>query len=96
MLRVRYNIVIQTSSHGVRKADFIWNKDPLRPGSIADQFKEAVDAQYEHLGFGIGVYTKLPKYWVRGLRIHVGEFDQVWMWCPSTKAAVVVRVVKHE
>ena len=98
MARVRYDIVVKTSSNGVRKQDFISNRQPLRPGSVTEAIDEVVQAQYEHLGFGVNSFG-LTKYIVKGLRlkgIGILDTDVVMMYCPQTKACVVVKAVIHE
>ncbi len=96
MSRVRYNILVQTSSRGIRKQDFIFNREPLRPGSVAEYINETVLSQYEHLGFGNRI-NGTTKYQVNGIRIRgagIDGTDIVGMWCPRTRAAVIVKAVR--
>jgi hypothetical protein len=98
MARVRYDVIVQVSVRGNRQPNFVTNREPLRPGSLPDAIDEVVQQQYEHLGFGIRHYSKLPKYMVKGLRLNgvgVLDTDVVMMYCPQTKAAVVVKAVVH-
>jgi hypothetical protein len=94
--RIRYNVLVRSSSRGVGKADFFFNKDPQRPGSIAEAVDETVAKQYAHLGFGTRM-NGTTKYAVRGLRFTgagVDGTDVVFMWCPQTKAVVVIGAVR--
>jgi hypothetical protein len=94
--KIRYNVIVRTSSRGVKKQDVIFNKDPARPRSIKEVFDDVVANQYGHLGFGLRS-NKLPKYQVNGIRYHgvgVDDTDVVFMWCPQTKACVVIKVVR--
>lgn len=97
MGKIRYDILIRTSSKGVRKEDFIWNRQPHRPGSIVESFDEAVQDQYQHLGFGLRL-NGTTKYMVKGIRwvgAGLDGTDIVWMWCPQVGTAVVMKVVRH-
>jgi hypothetical protein len=92
--RIRYDIIVRISSHGVVKQDFTFNRDPARPRSVNDVIDEAVKAQYEHLGFGVRM-NGLTKYPVHGIRWHgigVDDTDVIGMWCPTTGACVVIGV----
>jgi hypothetical protein len=94
--RVRYNIVVEVSSKGKRKQPFVFNKQPLRPGSVQEAFDDTVQKQYEHLGFGVKT-NGLTKYLVKGIRLKghgVDATDVVMMYAPQMKAAVVVKVVR--
>jgi hypothetical protein len=96
MAKIRYNILVMTSSRGVRKQDFIFNRQPVRPGSVADTLNEVVADQYSHIGFGLRS-NGLTKYIVHGIRLRGAGLDGtdiVWMWNPVTKAAVVVKAVR--
>ena len=94
--RIRYNVIVRTSSRGVAKQDFVFNKEPARPRSIHGVFDDVVNKQYEHLGFGYK-YRGITKYQVNGMRfkgVGVDGTDVVFMWCPQTKACVVIKVVR--
>jgi len=81
------------------KPPFIFNRDPLRPGSVAEALHDTVEKQYAHLGFGIRHHTKLPKYEVRGINWKgkgINGTDIVWMWVPQTRAAMVVKAVESK
>lgn len=84
----------------MRKADFIYNRDPFRPGSIGEGLDDVVKAQYTHLGFGERSFKRfVTKYIVRGVRWRgagIDDTDIVWMWCPQTKACVVIKAVRSE
>lgn len=95
--KIRYNIVVRSSSRGIRKGDFTFNHTPYRPGTVQDAFEDAVFKQYEHLGFGVKYYSKVTKYPVRGIRLRgagVDGTDVVAMWCHTTKACVLIKLVR--
>jgi hypothetical protein len=94
--RLRYNVIVRTSSRGIEKQPFVFNKEPARPRSISETIDDTVAKQYEHLGFGVRM-NGTTKYEVHGIRFKgagVDGTDVVWMWCPQTKACVTVRAVR--
>jgi hypothetical protein len=96
MAKIRYNVIVMTSSKGVRKANWTATISPLRPGTIDDGFDGVVQSQYEHMGFGKR-FNGLTKIVVKGIRFKgagIDDTDVVWMWCPATRVATVVKVVR--
>jgi hypothetical protein len=98
-MRIRYDVIVQTSSNGVRKAEVIFNHEPLRPGSVADVFNDIVLEQWLHVGYGYRSYprgvTTIPVSGIRRKGVGLDGTDIVWMWSTTTKVAVVVKVVYH-
>jgi len=91
-MRKRFNIITQTSLGGHRSLPNKWNRDPLRPGSVADALTDAMNQQFAHLSRdGTRDVRGLD---LRGTMVDGFQTGSVWMWwnTPTTKSAVVIRV----
>lgn len=98
-MKRRYNIVVRASQNGRPLREFVWNKEPIRPGAVAREFLDAVDQQWGHLTFE-GKYLDR----CRGLDLRgnmepngKGEIENpgsVWMWGLGTAMVIGVRHVE--
>jgi hypothetical protein len=93
--KVRYNIVVHGRQNGRVRRPFPWNKEPLKPGAVADEFRDAVNQQWDHLTFGgkdAGEYRGLDKRGnmepdATGIIENPGS---VWMWGLGTALVITV------
>jgi hypothetical protein len=93
--KVRYNIVVHGRQNGRPLQTFVWNKEPLKPGAVKDEFTDAVYQQYGHLSFE-GKYAGR----VKGLDFRgnmepdatgiIEKPGSVWMWGLGTALVITV------
>ncbi len=87
-VRPRFDIEVLVSVRGNRRAPFIWNRVPLRPGSVIDELRDATQQQYDHMAYS-------GRFVVKGLD-YIEKHQKVFMWAPANHRACVIRAVERK